>query len=148
MASLCQAPTPTCLECNSTSFPPAFWTAYLSSRPHDPTFPKLRRGVLMIDTTSFPREFVLDVGPSLGMNTETTFQDRLSYEGGSLTSSGSTMVPALFQTRSPPLNRCESVETGALAASTPLRRLAGRSKHLVHHTSEQPARHRFGPEPR
>lgn len=39
-------------------------------------------GVLDITTVSFPREFTLNAGLSLGVNSETTFRDVLTYQGG------------------------------------------------------------------
>lgn len=39
-------------------------------------------GVLEINTVSYPRDFLLELGASTGVNTESTFRKRLDYRGG------------------------------------------------------------------
>ncbi|MEM9195191.1 MAG: TonB-dependent receptor, partial [Myxococcota bacterium] len=41
-------------------------------------------GLLQIDTVDFPTEFTLEVGLTARANTQTTFRDRLNYDGGGL----------------------------------------------------------------
>jgi outer membrane receptor protein involved in Fe transport len=39
-------------------------------------------GVMEIRTISFPRQFTLELGVSLGLSSQSTFRDRVDYEGG------------------------------------------------------------------
>ena len=53
--------------------------AFLPNMPGD-----FAGGVLMINTVTFPRDFTLEAGVSTGVNTQSTFRQRLDYEGSDL----------------------------------------------------------------
>lgn len=66
-------------------FPTAVLESVVVQKTYSPDMPaEFGGGVIQLRTRSYPEEFLFKVGGSLGANTETTFQQGPTYNGGSL----------------------------------------------------------------